>query len=245
MLRPRVHERCSLAESAAPCTGGAPGREWRRRLPGLPGFLLPGGASPSSMRAAGGPRGHCHRHLFARLSPGARAALRAGPPPRGRVGGDARASQPGSSFCSSSSPAKPGHRHPGVPCLSPLGSERRAPGSGRPGAPRGRRLAPGDILRPRSDRVAALGDEAPCAPGGLLSATGFSSGLFPAAAAASGHVCPHGYTRKTVLATTGDPSTLRRGGVTFPGLTPARPLPPQRHAWPRCRGNSNDAQRKG
>lgn len=43
----------------------------------------------------------------------ARAALGAGPPPRGRVGGDARASPLGSSSCSSSSSfAKPVHRLP-------------------------------------------------------------------------------------------------------------------------------------
>lgn len=40
-------------------------------------------AAPGARRAAGTP----HRHLFARLSPGARAALRVGPPPPGRVGG--------------------------------------------------------------------------------------------------------------------------------------------------------------
>lgn len=70
------------------------------------------------MRADGGPRGHCHRHLFARLSPGARAALGAGPPPFRPVGGDARAPQPGSSFCSSSTP---GHQLPRVPAPVSLG----------------------------------------------------------------------------------------------------------------------------
>lgn len=120
-LRPRAEQRRRVRRRPL---HGAPGQGWRQRLPQLPPFLLPGGGSPSSTRAAGGPRGHCHRHLFARLSPGALAALGAGPPPRGRVGGDARASQPGSSFCSSSSPAKPGHRLPGVP--APVSSGQNA-----------------------------------------------------------------------------------------------------------------------
>lgn len=50
----------------------------------------------------------------------ARAALGAGPPPRGRVGGDARASQPGSSSCSSSSSPAKLHRLPWV--LAPVPS---------------------------------------------------------------------------------------------------------------------------
>lgn len=121
-------------------------------------------------------------------------------------------------------------RAPRGSCPSPTAPGRRARGLGGPGVPRGRCPAPGDILRPGSVQVVALGAEAPRAPGGLWSATGFSTGLFPAAAAASGHTHPRGHSKDQSCNDQG-PENPRRGEVTFPGLPPARPLPPQRHAW--------------
>lgn len=174
----------------------------------------------------------------------ARAALRAGPPPRRRVGGDARASQPGSSSCSSSLPVKPGHPLPWVPApVSPGQSARLGDCAGLARPEEGSWL-PGDILHPRRNQVVALGAEAPCAPRGLSSSTGFSTGLFPVSAATSGHSHSHDQS-KNRSCYYGGPEYPPRKEVTFPGLPSAHPLPPQRHAWLRRQGNSTDAERMG
>ncbi|XP_021077466.1 uncharacterized protein LOC110338455 [Mus pahari] len=219
-------------------------RQWTlRRLPSEP--LLRLGQKPALTRR--GPpegRGDTATDTCLQGSAPARAALGAGPPPRRRVGGDARASQPGSSSCSSSSPAKPGHPLPWVPAPVPQGQSARLGDCASLALPEEGSWLPGDILHPRSDQVVALGAEAPCAPGGLSSSTGFSTGLFPASAAASGHAHPRDQTKKRSCYY-GGPEYPPRKEVTFPGLPSARPLPPQRHAWPRRRGNSTDAQRMG
>lgn len=79
---------------------------------GSPDRSCPIGARPGTARAAGaakpvsGPRGERHRHLFARLSPGARAELRAGPPSSLPGGAVARASPAGLLLRPSFSPSK-------------------------------------------------------------------------------------------------------------------------------------------
>lgn len=90
----------------------------------------------------------------------------------------------------------------------------------------------------------ALSVEASCAPRGLSSSTGFSTGLFPASAAASGHWHSHDLS-KNRSCYYGGPEYPPHKEVTFLGLLSARPLPPQRHAWLRRRGNSTDAQWMG
>lgn len=114
------------------------------------------------MERVSGPRGECHRHLFARLS-SARA----------------RAAQSGSASC------WPGGRWPATchPGSSSRSSSPRSTAPARPG-PHPTTLpgdpAPGSLWhRPRIPRPSAA-----CAPR-------FSLVLFPAAAAASGHTLSH------------------------------------------------------
>lgn len=242
--RPRVHEPSSRAVSAALCTGlpaeGGGG--------GSRGFLGSFCPEEPALARRGPPEGRGDTATDTCLQGSAPARARRSAPSRSassRPGGRRRPRlTAGLLLLLLLFATEAGVPAPRGPCLSPLGPESRARGLGRPDASRGRRLAPGDILRPRSDWVIALCAEAPCAPRGLRSATGFSSGLFLAAAAASGHAHPHGHSPNH-FCNYREPEYPRRGDVTFPGLPPIRLLPPQRHAWPRCWENSTDVQRKG
>lgn len=122
----------------------------------------------------------------------------------------------------------------GSPGFLPRSRRARARGWGPGTAWRAAREVPGSWRHPSpgSVRVVALGAEAPRAPGGLWSATGFSAGLLPAAAAASGHTHPRSHSKNQ---SDRGPEYPRRGEATFPGLPRTRPLPPQRHAWLRRR----------
>lgn len=242
--RPRVHEPSSRAVSAALCTGlpaeGGGG--------GSRGFLGSFCPEEPALARRGPPEGRGDTATDTCLQGSAPARARRSAPSRSassRPGGRRRPRlTAGLLLLLLLFATEAGVPAPRGPCLSPLGPESRARGLGRPDASRGRRLAPGDILRPRSDWVIALCAEAPCAPRGLRSATGFSSGLFLAAAAASGHAHPHGHSPNH-FCNYREPEYPRRGDVTFPGLPPIRLLPPQRHAWPRCWENSTDVQRRG
>lgn len=168
-----------------------------------------------------GPRGERHRHLFARLSPGARAALAAGPPPPGRVGGGPRLASRAPPPAPPSRPRSPA-RTPRTPSPGPLG---RAPGD--PGEDAG--LPP-----------ASLADgSGVCARGRALARRLAPPGLFPAAAAASTHIYSHGYTQIHSRDSRGPGEPLRRGDPPRPppagravDLSGAAPLLPG--SWRGC-----------
>lgn len=145
----------------------------------------------------------------------ARAALGAGPPPRGPVGGDSRASRPGSSSCSSFSPAKPGHRLLWVPALVPPSSPHPIPRASAQGsrtvrAWRARKKAPGSLVT--SFTPAAISSLP-----SVLSRHALPSDFGPVLGSPPDYSRPQlrpldtrilVTSRKIVLATTGDLSTL-------------------------------------
>lgn len=205
--RPRVHKPSSRAVSAALCTGlpaeGGGG--------GSRGFLGSFCLEEPALARRGPPEGRGDTATDTCLQGSAPARARRSAPSRSassRPGGRRRprltaglllllllfASEAGA-------PALRG------PCPSPLRPESRARELGLPGTPRGRRLAPGDILRPRSDRVVALctGRHALPADFGPLQASppDYSRQQLPPRDTRTLTA-----TRQTILATTRDLSTL-------------------------------------
>lgn len=126
-----------LPSSLLPHRGWAGRKEGRRRK--------------GAAERVSGPRGERHRHLFARLSPGARAALTAGPPPPSRVGGGPRRASP-------APPPAPPSRPRGPP--GSAGSPPQYSWAG-PARPPGKALgSPGQ--RSRTARVGAREPAAVC-----------------------------------------------------------------------------------